>query len=119
MVALVENNKTKARAQMLHVNVRRIVGRDGDGMDTVLTATQHADRTTKYCRQACVPLPNQIQRWCNDEGASAFVVDGQDRQFGFAGARWQYHDAPTGASPGRKRLGLIGPRFTVNARARR
>ena len=119
MVALVEDHEAEARAEVLHVQVRRVVGRDRERLDVVLAAADDADRAAEGGAEQVVPLADEIERRRDDERAAPLVVDGQERDVGLAGARRQDDDAAAAMrAPRRERLGLVRPRLAVDASAR-
>ena len=98
VVALVEDHQPEASAEVLHVEVRRVVGRTRSARATSCsppptTPTGHAERR----REKIVPLAHQIERRRDDQRAAPLVVDGHDRHLRLAGAGGQHDDAATRA----------------------
>jgi hypothetical protein len=110
VVALVEHHQAEPRPQVFHVQVSRIIGGDGDGLDVVVAAAQQADRFAERRPQPVVPLAHEIQRGRDHQGAPLAILEGQLGDQGLARAGRQHHDAPAaGLLPGRQRFPLVGP----------
>ena len=78
------------------------------------TPIGHAERRA----QQVVPLAHEIERRRDDERAPADVVDRQDGDVRLARAGRQHDDAASaGCAPRVERLGLVGARLAVDARA--
>jgi AmiR/NasT family two-component response regulator len=75
VVALVEDDQAEARADVLHVQVRRVVGGDGERLHAVLAAADDAHRHVKRTAQEVVPLAHQIERGRHHQRAAALLVD--------------------------------------------
>ena len=93
VMALVEDDEAEARAEVLHVQVRGVVGRDGERLDVVIAAADDADRHAEGRAQEVVPLPHEVERRRDDERAAPHGVDRQDRDVRLAGAGRQHDDA--------------------------
>ena len=105
VMALVEHQQAEAVAQVLHVQVGRVVRRDGQRLDRVFAAADEADRHAEAGPKHVVPLADQVQRRRQHQRAAAAIVDGQAGDVGLAGAGGQHDDAPPlGRPPGGQRL---------------
>ena len=93
VVAFVEDDQAEAPAEVLHVQVRRVVGGDGERLHVVLAAADDAHRVAEGDAQDVVPLADQIERGGDDQRAAALVVDGQAGDPGLARAGRQDDDA--------------------------
>ena len=120
VVALVEDDQTEARAQVLGVQVERVVRRDRERLHVVLAPADDADRAAERRREQVVPLPHEVERGGDDEGAAPLVVDGEDRDVALPGPRRQdHHTAALLPAPRLEGLRLVRARLPVHARARR
>ena len=118
VVALVEHHQPEAVAEVLHVQVGGVVGRHGQRAHVVLAAADDADRDAERRAQDVVPLAHEIERRGDDQRAAPLVLDGEAGDPGLARARRQHDDAAALVGPpGRQRLGLVGARLAVDARA--
>ena len=118
VVALVEDDEAEPGAEVLHVQERRVVGRDGDRLHVVLATADEPDRAPEGRAEQVEPLSDQVERGRDDERAAALVVDGEERHVALAGPRGQDDDAATAVSPPRRQsLGLVGSRIAVDASA--
>ena len=112
VVALIEDHQPKTVAEMVHVEVGRVVRRHRQLLDGVVTATDEADGTIERPAESVVPLANQIERRRDDEGAAAPMVHGHHRNVGLASTGGQHHDSSTlGLAPRGHRLALVRTRF--------
>ena len=94
MVALVEDDEPEARAEVVHVQVRRVVGGDGERLDVVLAAADDADGDAERGAEQVVPLADEIERRRDDERAAPLVVDGQHRDVALSGPGGQARRRP-------------------------
>ena len=71
VVALVEDDQAEPVAEPAHVQVGRVVSRDGQGLDVVLAAADQADLGAEGQRQLVVPLVHQVDRRRDDQASAA------------------------------------------------
>jgi hypothetical protein len=120
VVDLVEHDHAEAPTQVLHVDVRRVVGGHGQGLHDVVPAADDADRLPERRAEQVVPLADQVQRGRDHEGAAPLVVDREARQPALPRPRREHdHPPPPGALPRAQRDLLIGPGLAVHHEAAR
>ncbi len=108
MVDFVKDEHAEGVADALHVDVGRIVGRDGDRLQIVSAAADDAAMDAEGCFEVEVPLGDEIERRRDDEGRSPFAGHGQLCDEAFSGASWEYHHAASAVLfPGLERFALI------------
>jgi hypothetical protein len=113
-MAFVEHDETEPTAEVLHVEVGGVVGGDGQWVQRILAAPDHADLDAEARAQEIVPLPHEVERRGDDQRAATPFVDRHDRDVTLAGARRQDHDAaPLRLLERVERLALKGPRLPV------
>ena len=118
VVTLVEHHQPELVAEVLHVQVRRVVRRDRERSHVVLAAAHDADLRPNVVAQQVVPLAHEIE-----VGASTSVLRrrssiARQRHLGLSRAGGEHHHAAVLVGlPGGERLGLIGPRLAPDARA--
>jgi hypothetical protein len=118
-MAFVEHHQAEAAAQVLHVQVGRVVGRDRERLHVVVAAADDADLGCEGGAQSVVPLAHQIQGRRDDQRAALAVVDGHVRDQGLARPGRQHDDAAeTGGLPGGQGAGLVGARLAMHQRPR-
>src|ERR671917_2966623 len=95
VVDLVVDYEREAVAVAFGVNVRRVVGRNGERRDLVVAAAEQPDRDrgAKGVREYGVPLLEQRERGHDDERAASDALDGAHRHGRLPGAGRQDHDA--------------------------
>src|SRR5690554_685837 len=71
------------------MNMRGIVGRDGDGLDAIFAAADHTNRLIKMRAEEIVPLAYEIEGRRDDERGAAIMIDRHQRELTFTGARRQ------------------------------
>jgi hypothetical protein len=107
VMALVEDHEAEAIPEVLHVQVGRIVGRDGEGMHLVRAASHDPDLGGKARAEKIVPLANQVERRSDDQRAPSSIVDREHAEVALAGPGRQHHDPAAACAPkGSERLAL-------------
>src|SRR5690554_1770378 len=100
------------------MDMRGVVGRDGDGLDAIFAAADHTNRLIKMRAEEIVPLAYEIEGRRDDERGAAIMIDRHQRELAFAGAgREDDEAAPARFYKSRERLFLIGPRRAVDLKA--
>ena len=89
MVTFVGDEKGEAVADEFHLQYRRIIGADGQILNAVGTAAEHADRNLKKTFQYTAPLGEQFDRRYQYQRRTAQMGDRHDRQNGFPGSGGQ------------------------------
>ncbi len=102
VMALVEDQEPEAVAQVLHVQVGRVVRRDGQRLDRVFAPADEADRHAEAGPKHVVPLADQVQRRRQHQRAAAAIVDGQAGDVGLAGAGRAARRRPAPGPPARR-----------------
>ena len=112
VVAFVEDETPEPRAEMAHVQVRRVVRGDGDGLHVVAATADDADGPAERLEQALAPLAHELERGRHHQRRAFAVGDGGERHVRLARAGGQHDDAAAlGLEPRRQRLGLVRARL--------
>jgi hypothetical protein len=120
VVALVEDDQAEARAEVLGVEVQRVVRRHRERLHLVLAAAHDPDRAAEGRREEVVPLAYEVERGRDDEGAAPSCRRWRGGRRGSCRpCRQDHHAAAALRAPRSRRLRLVRARLPVHARARR
>src|SRR5437867_812256 len=98
-MALVEDEQAILVAPAFEVNMRGVVGGDGERLQIVVAAAEQTNWLAEVVDHFAVPLVEQIDGRRDDEGGASGLADGEDGGVSLAGAGRQYDDAARSLLP--------------------